>query len=145
MSKKVVLATIAACLVLSALSQAAEKSYDRDQVKQFVLNTAVHFLNRDAETSLFALMQMRGGEEGAVLELFEYQLDIIVCETWDNLAGMEGWQRERALEVLAEIKAYRQIYPREPQVLLDGYDIGETFAPVQFSRIERAQKILDQL
>lgn len=146
MQKNIILVAVFLILSFGHIPQAgAEKSYSRESVKQFVLNAASHFLIRDAETSLFALKQMQAGDNEPVLELFEYQLDRIVCDTWDNLDKMEGWQRERAMQVLHQIKSYRQLHPRDSRILLDGYNVGETFPPVKFSDIERAQKILEDL
>jgi|GEM_PF-3041630 len=146
MQKKTVLVAVFVILSFGHIPPAgAEKTYSRESVKQFVLNAASHFLIRDGETSLFALTQMRAGDNEPALELFEYQLDLIVCDTWDNLDKMEGWQRERAMQLLRQIKFYRQVHPRDSRILLDGYDVGEAFSPVKFSAIERAQKILDDL
>jgi hypothetical protein len=118
MIKKIIILLTISLLVISSQCWAdSEKKFTRDEIKQFMTNNTFNFMDMDTVSSLFALNILRNGESRPVLEFFEFQLDIIVCESWKVKEKLNEPSRKRAMELLWELKTTgREIQEKSKQL-----------------------------
>jgi hypothetical protein len=139
---KPIVSSILWILLLSAAVSAepdttSTKGYGKDDMRE-ILNA---FAESEALRATMVLMDLRQGRTDRAMESLEYKIDLAVIGIWRQARLSKGAHRDRHLEVLGKIKAYRTKYPRRKMALLDK-------GPKEGSRdkvIASARDILSQL
>jgi len=144
MKTKVVLGILLAILVVSTVWAETERKLTSQDVKTFVDNCNFEYMSRDARGSLELLKFSQSGEIAKAIEFYEYQMDVVVCVTWDSMQKLNEAQKHEAHAYLQQIKAYRLEHPRKVEVEIDPKFKLEMFRNDQ-DYTERAKEILSKL
>lgn len=149
MTKKIIIFVVISLFAISCQSWAdSERKFTKEDIKQFTTNNSFAFVDKDTIGSIFALTALRNGESSLALEMLEFQLDVIVCATWEMKDKLNEPSRNRATELLRKIKAYRKETPRKNEGNLNQEQIKAIFPGAIYSGIdytEQAKVILAEV
>jgi hypothetical protein len=124
------------------------KTFEANEVKQFLNNNSFYFLDMDSEVALQLIEFINNDEFELAQELIEYQLDIIVCSAWDFKDKLNDPSRKRAMEILHNIKKYRLKGVKRNKSILDRELINKIFPGALNTGIDfnkRSIEILENL
>jgi len=144
MKTKFALGILLVILVASTVWAETDRKLTPQEVKTFVDNCNFEYMSRDARGSLELLKLIQSGEIAKAIEFYEYQLDVVVCVTWDSMQKLSEAQKKEARVYLQQIKAYTLEHPRKVDVELDPKFKQEMFRDDQ-NYTERAKEILSKL
>jgi hypothetical protein len=116
-----------------------ENKFTKNDVEQIVKRNSLDYMEKDSSMMLLTLNFINNGKDRQATELFEYKLDIAVCEGWENIDATDDNSHNRILNILRDIKKYRINNPRKVISLSEVKEANDLFADIGGSNVEYAE------